>query len=133
MLERFWNWLREVDVKQLVRKVIQFLLNPRFLLCFGVGWLITNGWSYLMMAAGTYFGIPWMITVSGAYLAFLWFPFSPEKLVTVTIAIWLLNRLFPNDTKILAVLKNIKQKVLDEIQARKAKKAEKKALKNAER
>lgn len=133
MLERFWNWLRGVDVKQLVRKVIQFLLNPRFLLCFGVGWLITNGWSYLMMAAGTYFGIPWMITVSGAYLAFLWFPFSPEKLVTVTIAIWLLNRLFPNDTKTLAVLKNIKQKMLDEIQARKAKKAEKKALKNAER
>lgn len=133
MLERFWNWLRGVDVKQLVRKVIQFLLNPRFLLCFGVGWLITNGWSYLMMAAGTYFGIPWMITVSGAYLAFLWFPFSPEKLVTVTIAIWLLNRLFPNDTKTLAVLKTIKQKVLDEIQARKAKKAEKKALKNAER
>ena len=133
MLERFWNWLRGVDVKQLVRKVIQFLLNPRFLLCFGVGWLITNGWSYLMMAAGTYFGIPWMITVSGAYLAFLWVPFSPEKLVTVTIAIWLLNRLFPNDTKTLAVLKTIKQKVLDEIQARKAKKAEKKALKNAER
>jgi len=126
MLERFWNWLRGVDVKQLVRKVIQFLLNPRFLLCFGVGWLITNGWSYLMMAAGTYFGIPWMITVSGAYLAFLWFPFSPEKLVTVTIAIWLLNRLFPNDTKTLAVLKNIKQKVLDEIHTRKAKREMKK-------
>ena len=133
MLKRLWIWIRTADWKRLIRKALEFILNPRFLLCFGAGWMITNGWSYLMMAAGTYWGIPWMITVSGAYLAFLWFPFSPEKLVTVTIAIWLLNRLFPNDTKTLAVLKTIKQKVLDEIQARKAKKAEKKALKNAER
>jgi hypothetical protein len=133
MIKRLWNWIRTADWKQLVRKILEFLLNPRFVLCFGVGWIITNGWSYLMMAAGTYWKIPWMIAVSGAYLTFLWFPFTPEKLVTVTIAIWLLNRLFPKDTKTLAVLKNIKQKVLDEIQLQKANRAAKKASQNAER
>ena len=98
------------------------MLNPRLLLCFGIGWIITNGWSYILMGLGTWLEIPWMIAVSGAYLAFLWFPFSPEKLVTVAIAIGLLRWLFPNDQKTLAVLIEMKQKVKTAIKKRKEKK-----------
>ena len=98
-------------IKKWLKTVIQFLLNPRFVFCFGVAWILTNGWSYILFGLGTYFEIGWMVAVSGAYLAFLWFPFSPEKIATVAIAIFLLKRLYPKDEKTLAVLINLKKKI----------------------
>ena len=105
-----------------IKKILQFIANPRLLLCIAVAWLITNGWSYILFAIGTYFEIPWMVGVAGAYLAFLWFPFSPEKLLTVVIAIFLLRWLFPNDQKTLAVLIEMKEKVKAAVKKRKEKK-----------
>ena len=52
-----------------------------------------------------------MVAVATGYLAFLWLPISPEKIVTVAIAIVLLRWLFPNDRKTLAVLKRMKNSV----------------------
>jgi hypothetical protein len=109
-------------LKAWLKKAVQFILNPRLLLCFGIGWMITNGWSYVLMGLGTWLNIPWMIGVSGAYLAFLWFPFSPEKLLTVAIAIFLLRWLFPDDQKTLAVLIEMKEKVKAAVKNRKEKK-----------
>ena len=98
-------------IKAWLKKAVLFILNPRLLLCFGIGWILTNGWSYILFAVGTYYQIGWMMAVSGAYLSFLWFPFSPEKLATVAIAIFLLKWLFPHDQKTLAVLHDMKEKV----------------------
>jgi hypothetical protein len=109
-------------LKAWLKKAVQFILNPRLLLCLGIGWMITNGWSYVLMGLGTWLNIPWMIGVSGAYLAFLWFPFSPEKLLTVAIAIFLLRWLFPDDQKTLAVLIEMKEKVKAAVKKRKEKK-----------
>ena len=109
-------------LKAWLKKAVQFILNPRLLLCFGIGWMITNGWSYVLMGLGTWLNIPWMIGVSGTYLAFLWFPFSPEKLLTVAIAIFLLRWLFPDDQKTLAVLIEMKEKVKAAVKKRKEKK-----------
>ena len=109
-------------IKTWLKKAIYFLLNPRLLLCLAIGWMITNGWSYILFGLGTWLQIDWMIAVSGAYLAFLWFPFSPEKLFTVAIAIFLLRWLFPNDQKTLAVLIDMKNKVKAAIKKRKEKK-----------
>ena len=106
-------------MKEKLKNIVQFLLNPRLLLCVGIAWLITNGWSYLMFGFGTYFQIGWMIAVSGAYLAFLWLPISPEKIVTFAIAIVLLRFLFPNDTKTLGVLRELHQKAKAVIRRRK--------------
>ena len=89
----------------MIKTAVQFLLNPRLLLCFGIGWMITNGWSYVLMGLGTWLGNEWMMGIAGAYLTFLWLPVSPEKLVTVAIAMLLLRRLFPNDQKTLGILK----------------------------
>ena len=94
-------------MKKKIKVIVQFILNPRFLLCFGIAWLITNGWSYIVLAIGTLFQIPWMIAVSGAYMALLWFPFTPEKLITLIIAMALLRWLFPNDQKTLGILKEL--------------------------
>ena len=119
-------------MKQKIKKVFQFIANPRFLLCFGLGWIITNGWSYILFALGMALDIDWMKAVAGAYLAFLWLPVSPEKIVTCAIAIALLRWLFPNDQKTLAVLRDILNKTKAAVRSKKeqrqAKKAESTAL-----
>ncbi len=119
---------KNVKFKEKFKKTIGFLLNPRFLLCLGIAWMITNGWSYIMLGIGTYYGIGWMIAVASAYLAFLWLPISPEKIATFAIALALLRWLFPNDKKTLAVLKQLLRKTKDAFQSRKKKKAEHKKL-----
>ena len=90
--------------------IARFLLNPRLLLCLGIAWLITNGWSYILFGVGTLLEIGWMIAVSGAYLAFLWLPVSPEKIVTVLIAMALLRFFFPHDRQTLGVLRELHEK-----------------------
>ena len=91
-------------LKSLVFKAMQFLLNPRFLLCFGIGWIITNGWSYMMLGFGIYLGIEWMVAIATTYLAILWLPISVEKIMTFAIAIALMRLLFPKDEKTLGAL-----------------------------
>ena len=95
-----------------------------------IGWLITNGWSYILFGVGTFYEIEWMIAVAGAYLAFLWQPVSPEKIVTCAIAIALLRWLFPNDQKTLAVLRGWYNKARNAIHARRKNKAEESASPN---
>lgn len=119
-------------MKEKLKKILQFIANPRLLLCFGLGWIITNGWSYIMLAVGTWLGIGWMIAVSSAYLAFLWLPISPEKIVTVAIAMFLLRVLFPNDQKTLGVLKNMYAKLKEAVRVKKEQKQQKRQEKNTD-
>ena len=109
-------------MRERIKRIAMFLLNPRLVLCFGIGWMITNGWAYVMMGVGSFLNIGWMIAVSGAYLAFLWFPFTPEKIVTVIIAIFLLKLLFPKDKKTLAVLIEFNESVVNKFKEQKQKK-----------
>ncbi|MBE6700780.1 MAG: hypothetical protein E7582_02685 [Ruminococcaceae bacterium] len=102
-------------IKHVLYEIVQFILNPRFLFCFGVAWIVTNGWAYILFGISTYFGISWMFAISSAYLAFLWLPVSPEKLVTFAIAIAILKKLFPQDTKTLGKLKKLHNKVRSKI------------------
>ena len=113
-------------MKDKIKKVIRFITNPRLLLCVAIAWLITNGWSYVLFGVGSYFGIHWMTAVAGAYIAFLWLPISPEKIVTFTIAITLLRLLFPNDQKTLAVLKGFYEKAKAAIKGKRQRRAEQK-------
>ena len=117
------KWLK--NWKANLKKLVQFLLNPRFLICFFLGWMVTNGWSYVLFAIGTLTENAWMLGISSAYLAFLWLPISPEKLVTITIAIALLRWLFPNDQKTLAVLKDLYAKAKAAVKRKKTKDEEK--------
>lgn len=111
--------------KRLIVKILQFILNPRLLICFGIAWMITNGWSYVMLAVGTWLGVPWMIAVATAYLAILWLP-SPEKILTCAIAIVLLRILFPHDKYTLGVLQDMRRAAIDAFKNRKKKKKTKK-------
>lgn len=98
-------------MKEKFKKFLQFLFNPRLLLCFGLAWIVTNGWSYIMLGLGILFDVTWMQAVASAYLAFLWIPVTPEKIFTVVIAIFFLKRFFPKDEKTLGILKNMFEKV----------------------
>jgi len=96
-------------LKNFLLKTFRLLLNPRFVLCFGIAWFITNGWSYVALGMGTYFDISWLAAIATGYLALLWIPFTPEKLITAAIAITLLRFLFPNDEKTLGQLRAMYQ------------------------
>lgn len=106
-LNRIMKLPSREKVINFLKKAAYLVLNPRFLLCFGIGWFITNGWSYVALGLGTYFGIPWLIALATGYLALLWIPFTPEKLITTAIAIALLRLLFPNDEKTLGQLRTL--------------------------
>lgn len=109
-------------MKEKIVKFLQFLLNPRFILCFGVAWMITNGWSYILMGVGTWLNISWMVAVAGAWLALLWLPMTPEKILTVAIAIGLLRWFFPRDEKTLKVLMQWHEKAVAALKKRDKKK-----------
>ena len=131
LLARIKDNLTGEKLKRNLKKALQFIANPRLIICWIAAWLITNGWSYIMFGLGTYFEISWMIAVSGAYLAFLWLPISPEKIVTCAIAIALLRWLFPGDQKTLAVLRGWYEKARSALNSRKERKAAEKAEKSA--
>ena len=97
-------------IKQILITAVKFVTNPRFLLCFGIAWMITNGIGYASVFIGSVFDITWLTTVAGAYAAFLLIPFTPEKIVTFTIAIFILKWLFPNDKRTLAVMMDLLHK-----------------------
>lgn len=105
-------------MKNKIKKAIRFITNPRLLLCVAIAWFITNGWSYVLFGVGSYFGIHWMTAVAGAYIAFLWLPISPEKIVTFAISIALLRLLFPQDQKTLAVLRDFYEKAKNAVKGK---------------
>lgn len=109
-------------IKSIVKVIVQFVVNPRLLFCFGVAWMITNGWSYILLGIGTYYQIEWMMALAGGYLAFLWLPISPEKIVTVLLAMLLLRLIFPNDKQTLGILKELHSKYKRKRQTKAAKK-----------
>ena len=109
------------NIKKWIKTVVGFILNPRLLLCFGIAWMITNGWAYIVLGLGIFFGSVWMQAIGGAYLGLLWIPMTPEKIITVAISIFLLRILFPKDEKTLGVLIDIKNKAVNAVRKRRKK------------
>lgn len=105
-LRKRFSW---TNIKAFARKCLRLVFNPRLLLCLFFAWMITNGWSYVFVALGVWLKIKWMLSVGAAYLGFLWIPFTPEKLVTVMIAMLLMKFFFPKDERTLGVLREWKQ------------------------
>ena len=111
----------KINIMSKLKKLIEFILNPRFLLCFGLAWMITNGWCYIFIGVGSYYDIEWMFYVGTTYLAFLWLPITPEKIITIPLAIAFLKVLFPRDQQTLAVLEQMYQKAKDALKGKKKK------------
>ena len=114
--------MKKLNLKDKIKRILWFFANPRLLLCFGIAWIFTNGWSYIALGIGTIFDIVWMQAVAGAYLALLWLPFTPEKIITVIIAIALLKLFFPRDERTLGILNDIFAKAKEKLKRKKTKK-----------
>ena len=97
-------------MKEKLRIIGRFLLNPHFLICYGIAWMITNGWSYMALAAGLACHWQWLSGAAGTYLAILWFPGTPEKVITTLLALWFLRKLFPQDVQAAQLINKLKEK-----------------------
>lgn len=93
------------NLKRIIKSWVSILLNSRLLLCLFIAWMITNGWSYVLLLIGTILKINWMQVVAGTYLGLLWIPFTPEKIITLMIAILLMRIFYPHDEKTLGALR----------------------------
>ena len=73
--------------------------NWRFLICFGISWIITNGMWYVIALAPL--DLPdWLVWIARGYLMVLYWPITPEKFfLTIPFAIYLLTKLFKNHPK----------------------------------
>ncbi len=81
-----------INIKNLI---IKYLKEPKLFIAFLIAWMITNGWSYVMLGFGIFLKIKWMQVVATSYLAILWLPCTPEKLITIPLSVFiykLLNR-----------------------------------------
>ena len=61
-----------------------------------IAWMMTNGWAYIFIGVGSYLNIKWMTAVGTGYIAFLWLPCTPEKLVTIPICMFVYKLLNKN-------------------------------------
>ena len=87
-MRKLWAWLYfEWQVyKDKIKPYLTWTLAPSML----IAWLITNGWSYILIAIGH----GWIRAVALAYAGILWLPFTPEKLITIPLALWIQKILF---------------------------------------
>ena len=60
--------------------------------------MLTNGWAYLI-AFTPLIKIQWIVWFARWYIGILYLPWTPEKLITIPIAIWVHIRLFKYDYK----------------------------------
>ena len=79
---------------------IKFMFNWRFAISFGIAWMITNGWAYIALGLGLWFDIKWLSAIAGTYTAFLYLPFTLEKLITIPLAILICKLIFPKHKKV---------------------------------
>ncbi len=80
-----------------VKDYVKPFCNIKFCVSFFLAWMITNGWSYVFMIVGGFLKIGWMLKIGAAYYAFLWLPCTPEKLITIPLAIGIHKKLFKKD------------------------------------
>ena len=100
----------QMMIKRVFDKLKRYFFNVHFLLCFGLAWFITNGWAYILLTLAYFLDNRIMFVISSSYLAFLWFPFTPEKIITLAISVFLLKMLFPKDEATLELFEDIKKK-----------------------
>ncbi len=60
-------------------------------------WMLTNGWAYVAAAAP--FTPTWLRVVAISWLAFLYMPFTPEKIIIVIFAPIIYRLIYKEDFK----------------------------------
>ena len=105
-----------------IKLLFKRLCNWRFLICFIIAWMITNGWAYFFIGFGSVYDIEWMFAIGTTYMAFLWLPFTPEKLLTIPIALFFLKILFPKQKDLYRQLEEENEKLKSDNKLKRKKK-----------
>ncbi len=77
-----------------------------------LSWMITNGWSYLLLAISACMKWETGRRIALFYMGILWLPFTPEKILTISIAVFLLNCLYPNELELYKKLLEVKKRLV---------------------
>lgn len=75
-------------------KSIKPYLTVKMIISFAIAWFITNGHAYMLFGWGMIDDIEWMKWYGGAYVAILYMPFTPEKIITIPLGVWFYKILF---------------------------------------
>ena len=84
-MKRLWNK---------IKTYISPFLNWRILVIYLPIWFIMSGWTYLFIFLGTKYGVGWMLAAGTFWATVLWLPFTPEKLITIPLTLYLYVKLF---------------------------------------
>ena len=77
-----------------IKTYISPFLNWRILVIYLPIWFIMSGWTYLFIYLGTRHHVGWMLAAGTFWATVLWLPFTPEKLITVPLTLYLYVKLF---------------------------------------
>ena len=83
-----------------LKSLLKPFLHLKFFISYLLAYFITNAWSYVGLGIGIAFKITWLTSLCSAYVAFLYLPFTMEKIVTIPLAIFFQTKLFPKDEKL---------------------------------
>ena len=77
-----------------IKTYISPFLNWRILVIYVPIWFIMSGWTYLFIFLGTKYHVGWMLAAGTFWATVLWLPFTPEKLITIPLTLYLYVKLF---------------------------------------
>ena len=100
ILKKLYNYGLITPAKKVLIEIIDFITDWRTFVSFMIAWMFTNGWAYIFLIIGPKMGWTWMTIMGGTWMAFLWAPFTPEKVVTIPLTIYLKGKLFPKNKEL---------------------------------
>lgn len=106
-----------IDIDNMIDRIVNYLrpfTNLRFAFCFFIAWMITNGIWYVFAFIPLKIFPNWLVWFSRSYIAFLYVPFTPEKLITIPIAIFLQRLFFKKHKKTRDQLDNMYKQAHDD-------------------
>ena len=89
-------------MKKIWTKILTYLkpfLDWKFLVSYLIPFSLINGWAWIGTILMPIIGSNWFTIAASTWLAILWMPCTPEKLITIPMAIWIHHLLFKNDKK----------------------------------
>lgn len=55
---------------------------------------MTNGWAWIGTLLIPIVGLNWFTISAASWLAFLWMPWTPEKIIIIPVAYWIYKHMF---------------------------------------
>lgn len=92
-----------------IKTYISPFLNWRILVIYVPIWFLMSGWTYLFIYLGTRHHVGWMLAAGTFWATVLWLPFTPEKLITIPLTLFIYVKwVGHSDPKLEAMVKEAK-------------------------